>query len=122
MNDQLLDTPIQQEVTPREIRKLVEYAVSLLGNAGLTTGTVAQKIIDKGHSQDTAFKVIELALAEIKEANKGKAKRDVIVGGIFFVLGTVMTFANIGFIFWGAIVFGAVQCIRGIINLSNSNN
>ncbi|MBI1837619.1 MAG: hypothetical protein HYR91_10195 [Flavobacteriia bacterium] len=48
---------------------------------------------------------------------KQKAKKDVIFGSLWLVGGLVFTFAEIGYIFWGAIVFGGIQLFKGISNL-----
>lgn len=32
--------------------------------------------------------------------------------------GLLLTLANVGFIFWGAILFGAIQFFRGVSNLN----
>lgn len=39
-----------------------------------------------------------------------------IYGALWCIGGIIATVADIGFIFWGAIVFGAVQFIKGAIN------
>jgi hypothetical protein len=41
-----------------------------------------------------------------------------LYGALWCIGGIAGTVANIGFIFWGAIIFGAVQFIKG---LSNAN-
>jgi hypothetical protein len=46
-----------------------------------------------------------------------KAKRDVFFGSLWLAGGLILTFAEIGFIFWGAIVFGGIQLFKGISNL-----
>lgn len=47
-----------------------------------------------------------------------KAQKDMLYGALWCVGGLVLTMAHIGFIFWGAIVFGAIQFFRGIANLN----
>ena len=52
------------------------------------------------------------------QAEKDKANKDMLYGALWCIGGTVLTIADIGFIFWGAIVFGAVQFVRGAIAAS----
>lgn len=53
------------------------------------------------------------------EARKDRAKKDVLYGALWCIGGTVLTLANVGFIFWGAILFGGIQLIKGLVNLSS---
>jgi hypothetical protein len=45
-----------------------------------------------------------------------KAKNDMIYGAIWCIGGILLTIADIGFIFWGAILFGGIQFFRGLAN------
>jgi len=54
------------------------------------------------------------------EERKKQANKDMLYGALWCVGGLVATMADVGFIFWGAIVFGAVQFFKGLIN-SQSN-
>jgi hypothetical protein len=44
-----------------------------------------------------------------------------LYGALWCGGGTIATMANIGFFFWGAIIFGGIQLVRGLINYSSSN-
>lgn len=52
---------------------------------------------------------------------KSRAKKDMLYGALWCVGGLVATAANIGFIFWGAIIFGGFQFIKGVYNYSTSD-
>lgn len=41
-----------------------------------------------------------------------------LYGALWCVGGLALTLANVGFIFWGAIIFGGVQFFKGVANLS----
>lgn len=49
---------------------------------------------------------------------KDSANKDMLYGALWCIGGTIGTLAEIGYIFWGAIIFGAFQFFRG---LNNSN-
>ena len=38
-------------------------------------------------------------------------------GGLWCIGGIALTVADIGFVFWGAILFGGIQFIKGLTNL-----
>ena len=42
--------------------------------------------------------------------------KDVLYGALWCAGGIIATVADIGFIFWGAIVFGGYQLIKGLAN------
>ncbi len=55
------------------------------------------------------------------EAEKKKqAGKDMLYGGLWFAGGLIATMADVGAIFWGAMVFGGIQFFKGLIN-SQSN-
>lgn len=53
------------------------------------------------------------------EARKKQANKDMLYGALWCVGGIIASSANIGAIFWGAIVFGAIQFFKGLINSSS---
>jgi len=52
-----------------------------------------------------------------KNERRAKAKKGMLYGALWCIGGTVLTMAHIGFIFWGAIVFGAIQFFKRVANL-----
>lgn len=55
---------------------------------------------------------LDAMAAEDNEA----ARNDVLWGAVWCMGGIIATAADIGYIFWGAIVFGGYQLIKGISN------
>jgi hypothetical protein len=53
---------------------------------------------------------------QLRIAIRERAKKDMLYGALWCVGGTVLTMADVGFIFWGAIVFGGIQFFRGLMN------
>ncbi len=90
----------------------------LLVEQDQTPTQVKKVLVGKGMDEQEAMSLIRNVEEQIEQARRARAKRDVIFGSLWTVGGTVMTLADIGFIFWGAIVFGFIQLIRGIVNLS----
>jgi len=53
---------------------------------------------------------------QVENAKKARAKNDMLFGAIFLVGGLVATFAGIGYIFYGAIIYGLIRFIKGAAN------
>jgi hypothetical protein len=68
-------------------------------------------IWDVNTQPETAFVVDENPDAQHEDARK-----DMLYGALWCVGGTIATMADIGYIFWGAIIFGAVQFFKGLAN------
>mgnify|MGYP001551922464 FL=1 len=59
----------------------------------------------------------EMSMSDAEqELINDRAKKDILYGALWCVGGLVATAAEIGYIFWGAIVFGGVQCVKGLMN------
>jgi hypothetical protein len=111
----------QSEVTQQDaINQLYNFTANLLVNEKRTSEEVKTALVEKGLSEDAAYTIVNNLENEIYKAKKDRATKDMIYGALWCVGGTVATLANIGFIFWGAILFGGVQFIKGLVNsLSN---
>ncbi|TNE79101.1 MAG: hypothetical protein EP332_12180 [Bacteroidetes bacterium] len=55
--------------------------------------------------------------AELEESDSTGTK-DVIIGGLWFLGGLIFTIADVGYIFYGAIIFGGIQMIGGIAKMT----
>ncbi|MES2141232.1 MAG: hypothetical protein V4511_16105 [Bacteroidota bacterium] len=64
----------------------------------------------------SSVKPVNTQFEEEKIITKEKAKRDMLFGALWCIGGIIATAAHIGFIFWGAIIFGGIQFFRGLIN------
>ncbi|HHG86323.1 MAG TPA: hypothetical protein ENJ82_16350 [Bacteroidetes bacterium] len=100
--------------------EVYEYAASLLVHEGKSPEEAKALLVQRGLSRETAGLIIDELLVEISKAKKGAGQKDMLYGALWCVGGLVGTFANIGFIFWGAIVFGAFQFIRGMVTYSSN--
>ncbi len=61
--------------------------------------------------------------------DQSMAKRSIVFGGIMFVVGLVITVGSYSaaetgsgryVVAWGAMIFGAIRCIYGIVKLTSS--
>lgn len=81
-------------------------------------------LMQDGMQKDAAVKLVNYAIGASNEGSEEEGSssggmKDVVVGGIFFVGGTIATIADTGYIFWGAIIFGGIQFFRGIMKISS---
>ncbi len=98
------------------VNEFYNFAANLLVNEKKNPRDVQNALVGKGLSESAAFTIVYNLEVEIKNAKKESGKKDMIYGALWCMGGTVATVANIGFIFWGAILFGGVQFIKGAVN------
>jgi hypothetical protein len=94
-----------------------QYAANLLANGNKSGADVERLLLLKGLDADSASSVVRELEGPIRDAKKAQAKKDILHGGLWCIGGIALTLADIGFIFWGAILFGGVQFIKGLTNL-----
>lgn len=58
----------------------------------------------------------EINEQEYISAKKEQAEKDMLYGALWCVGGIIATAAHIGFVFWGAILFGGIQFFKGLLN------
>ena len=95
------------------------YVANLLLNENKSTNEAKQQLVTQGLSYEIAELIVENVEIEIQEAKHEKARKDMFYGTLWFCGGTILTLADIGFIFWGAILFGGIQFFKGLINVNS---
>jgi hypothetical protein len=116
MNDLKTVMNNQQGSSNAAVNEYYNFAANMLLNDKKTSKDVQLALVEKGLSESAAFTIIHNLEVEIKNAKRESGRKDMIYGALWCVGGTVATVANIGFIFWGAILFGGFQFIKGAIN------
>jgi len=91
------------------------YAATLY-QCGKNSYEVKTELLSKGFSEEDASSIADNMEQQVIAAKKSKANKDMLYGGLWFAGGLILTLAHTGFIFWGAIVFGAIQFFRGVAN------
>ena len=98
------------------LQELYDLAANQLLNGKKKPEEVKALLMERGLSADAAYTILRNVEVEIKRLKTGAARKDMLYGALWCVGGTVATIANVGFIFWGAIVFGGIQFIKGAVN------
>ena len=107
--------PNQQEA----VNQVYNYAANLLVHGNKNNAEVEQALVAKGLDAESAQTVVTNLATEIRTAKKARAKKDMLYGALWCVGGIVLTVAHIGFVFWGAIIFGGIQFFKGVANLAD---
>lgn len=82
---------------------------------------VKTALLEQGLSEANAAIVVENLEKQIEQARKTKSNKDMLYGALWAVGGIIVTSVSMasgkgGVIAWGAILFGGIQFVRGIIN------
>ncbi|MGJ8661205.1 MAG: hypothetical protein ACSHXL_04145 [Bacteroidota bacterium] len=89
---------------------------------GVICSLTKEKAAFQGECKNYNFNVVAKIRDEERQAmleTNSESKsggRDIVIGGLWLVAGLIGTLADTGFIFWGAIVFGGAQLIKGLTN------
>lgn len=100
----------QQEV----VNQIYEFAANLMVDKKYSTSETVDALVEKGLDEESASIVVANLNKQIKEAKNDRANKNMLYGALWCVGGIIATLANFGFIFWGAIVFGAIQFFMGV--------
>lgn len=98
------------------VNALYNLTANLLINEKKSPAEAQNILMEKGLSSDAAYTIVQNIGEQIRKARKERAGKDILFGALWCIGGTIATVANIGFIFWGAILFGGIQLIKGLVN------
>ena len=106
----------QDNETQKAVNQIYEFAANLMVEQKLSDSEVKSALIEKGLDEESASTVVKNLKVQIKDAKKERANKDMLYGALWCVGGIIATVANFGYVFWGAILFGAIQFIKGAMN------
>ncbi|MCG8698997.1 MAG: hypothetical protein MI922_13160, partial [Bacteroidales bacterium] len=114
----------QQEI----VNQVYEYAANLMVNEKRSPSETQKALIEQGIEKEGAAAIVSNLEKEIENAKKVKAKKDILYGALWCGGGIVVTAITYSaasgggsyVVAWGAILFGAVQLIKGLINSASS--
>jgi len=109
----------------QQVDDVVAYARNLLFVQKKTPNETKNLLMENGLTWDLADVVVDNLLAR-SEADNDQANRDMLFGALWFIGGIVITAVTYSaasgggtyVVTWGAIIFGAFQFIKGLINRS----
>ncbi|CAM1366529.1 hypothetical protein [Tenacibaculum xiamenense] len=95
---------------------LYQYAADLMINQEKSAFQTKKILIEKGLDEQSSTSIVNNLEQQIIEAKKEAANKDMLYGALWCIGGIIATVADIGYIFWGAILFGGIQFIKGVSN------
>jgi hypothetical protein len=101
------------------VNQLYNYAATLLVQQNKSAYETKAALIEKGLSIENAEFIVDTLEDQIQEAKNERARKDMLYGALWCIGGTALKLANVGFIFWGAILFGGIQFFKGLINVNS---
>jgi hypothetical protein len=108
------------EISEKEVKqaqeKIYKYVANALINDKKANYEIVHELVEMGINEATANEIVDEIEEQVDIAKRQRGKRDMLFGALWCIGGTVLTLSNIGYIFWGAIVFGAYQFIKGAVN------
>ena len=93
--------------------ELIEYAKSEIITKNKKPNDIKEILLSKGLEKDIAEQII-FEINNLKTDNSKKTNNDLIFGLLWLSIGIGLTFANIGYIFWGAIAYGGYRLFKGL--------
>jgi len=115
---------IPQEGNDEIVKQIYRYAVELLVNQQKPAYEVRNALIQRGLDAETAAIVVKNVETEASKAKQSQADKDILFGSLWLAGGTIVTVVSMSsasgggryIITWGAILFGAIQLIKGLVN------
>lgn len=109
------------------VNQIYEYAAMLMVNQNKSAHEAKSALIDQGLDEESASAVVTTLEQQINDAKREKANKDMIYGALWCIGGivvTAVTYSNASgggtyVVAWGAILFGAVQFIKGLVNAAS---
>ena len=104
-------------VPQKSANEIYNYAATLLYRDKRSYPDTMDLLKSEGLDEESASTVIDNLETQMKSVKNARAKKDMLYGALWCIGGTVLTLAHIGFIFWGAIIFGAIQFFKGVASM-----
>ena len=104
--------PLTIEIEEDSIKQYSDFTENLLFREKLSKDEAINELIKNGIDAENA----EIITSNLLYSRNQRATKDMLYGALWFTGGSIATAANLGYIFWGAILFGAIQFIYGLVN------
>jgi hypothetical protein len=94
------------------IEQIYALAANLLFENNRSSKEVKDELVKNGIDAESSSIIVDNLIS----AKKKIAGKDMFYGALWCIGGTIATIANFGYIFWGAILFGGFQFLKGAYN------
>ena len=96
---------------------IIAEANRLLFEEDFTAEETIPRLVALGAEREFAAHVTGELMRQFRAQRKAQGQKDVLYGLMWLLGGAVLTAADIGYIFWGAIVFGGIQFFSGLARM-----
>jgi hypothetical protein len=117
LNKQEISSENEIQSDEEIVNQIYDYAATLLFKGNRSGRETKEALIHQGLDVNLATLVVR----NLAKVGQKQAKKNILYGTLWCVGGIVATAANIGFIFWGAVVFGAIQFLKGVFQYFKYN-
>ena len=116
---------VQPDQSLQPTQETYNYAAQLLVTQKRSAQDVKNVLLQQGYSQESANTVVDALVKTMADNGKKKASSDMKIGAAVCIIGIIVTVVtydmvkNKGgtyFVAYGAIIFGAIQFLRGLFN------
>lgn len=123
-NDENQNDDQQNDDQQNAVNQIYEYAAYLMVSEKKDAFETQKALIEQGLDEESASIVVSNLEQQIKEAKKEGANEDIMYGALWCVGGLIVTAVTYSaasgggtyVVAWGAILFGAIQFIKGLVN------
>jgi hypothetical protein len=98
----------------QDSEKAQEFVFHLIKEENKTEEEVVSTMLTYGYPEDYSRQIYTFVKNKIKQIENIPARKNMLYGALWCLGGTILTIADIGYIFWGAIVFGGIQFLKGV--------
>jgi hypothetical protein len=99
------------------VDQIYQYAANLIINEKKSYQETKKALLEYGIDEESASIVISNLEKQINKAKQERANKDMLYGALWCIGGIIATASGIGFVFWGAILFGGIQFFKGLFKL-----
>jgi hypothetical protein len=106
------------------VNQIYDYAATLMFKHEKSAQETKLALINEGLDSESASIVVSNLEQQLRDVQKDEARNDMVKGALWTIGGVAITWATYSaasgggtyVITWGAIIFGAIQFFRGLIN------
>jgi len=103
------------------INQLYDYVAELMFIQKKNYFEIKTQLIQEGLDEKTAVFIVQSLELGVKEAETQRAKKNILYGALWCLIGAIALLANVSFIFWLIVILGVFKIAKGVINTFLSN-
>lgn len=98
--------------------RIQDHAFAHMVNDNTEDSEIQHEIVDEVQDEESDSIAMAELRAKFLAEKKEQASNDMLYGALWCTGGVIATAADIGYIFWGAIVYGGIRFFKGLAKSS----